>query len=164
MRGFIIALFFLTTPNAYARNLATGYYVCTVDQKAGVGGVHIEGAGPPSAFIARARNRFALSVTRLSPPSQSNGGSYRIEEVPYSGPDRDNAEWQDSNSVLHSEYLGDGSDFTAAHDQGFLRLGVEDVSAGTIWFFHSGFEYPGGEDVNLSVRYGTCSPSSAHNR
>ncbi|MES2001985.1 MAG: hypothetical protein V4444_06720 [Pseudomonadota bacterium] len=79
-------------------------------------------------------------------------------EIAYEGPDRDRAEWEDKNSVLHSAYFGNGTDFYAADRPAFMTLyrTRPGHSDGDIAFYHSGFEYPGGEDENLAVRWGRC--------
>ena len=124
-------------------------YVCTVEQKAGIGAVHLEGAGAPEAFIA------AETPTRFSMRITGEGQHFVAVETPYSGEGRDRYEWHTSNTVLHSAYdSDDGRDFVAVEDRAFLRLTT--MPDGSLRFYHSGFEYPGGEDTNLSVRWGTC--------
>lgn len=83
------------------------------------------------------------------------GPGFTVTELPYTGQGASQSVWQDENAVLHSIYLGDGYMFTAKEDQAFLR--IAEMENGRLWFYHAGFEYPGGEDVALSVRYGTCS-------
>lgn len=150
----IVAASALLCANAYAQRPPpfAGTYLCTVAQKAGIGRIHTESSGEPEAFIAEAGNRFRIQVA-------AERGGHTVREIPYDGPDRDQAEWHTANSVLHSDYYGeDGEDSTisALQDQGFLRFGFIDRRTGSLWFYHAGFEYPGGEDTNLSVRYGTC--------
>jgi hypothetical protein len=83
------------------------------------------------------------------------GQGFTAIETPYSGADRDPCEWHTANSVLHSAYVSeDGQDFVATEDRAFLRITV--LRDGALRFYHSGFDYPGGEDTNLSVRWGTC--------
>ena len=43
-------------------------------------------------------------------------------EIAYEGEDRDRAEWEDENSVLHSAYLGNGQDFYAVDRPAFMTL------------------------------------------
>ena len=129
-------------------------YLCTVEQKAGIGGVHLEGSADPTAFVAEGvGNRFKIVMTRAS---ESGTSLLYVKEIGYSGTDRDRTEWHTVNSVLHSVSIGDGTDFRSSEDLGILRLTVTDPEMGRLWFYHAGFEYPGGEDVNLSVRYGQC--------
>jgi len=151
MRAFItlavvVALACATSP---AWSAETRDYVCTVEQKAGIGAVHLEGAGAPEAFIAtETPTRFAMQIT-------GEGQHFVAIETPYSGADRDRYEWHTSNTVLHSAYESDdGQDFVAVEDRAFLRITT--MTDGSLRFYHSGFEYPGGEDTNLSVRWGVC--------
>lgn len=137
---------------AQTRPPFAGMYLCTVSQKAGIGRTHLENDPGPEAFVSPAGNRFRIQVVR-----ERDG--HTIREIRYSGPDRDPAEWHTPNSVLHSDYFGvDGEDDTIAalQDQGFLRFGYLNRQDGSLWFYHAGFEYPGGEDTVLSVRYGVC--------
>jgi|CXWL01.1.fsa_nt_gi hypothetical protein len=148
----IAAAVALYATDAMAEHPFVGQYICTVMQKAGIGGTHLEGAPTPSAFLADAGNRFRIGVI-----AERDG--FTIRELPYNGADRDRAEWHTPNSVLHSDYYGDaGEDDTisALVDQGFLRFDSADRATGALWFYHAGFEYPGGEDTNLSVRFGRC--------
>lgn len=129
-----------------------GTYMCMAAHKAGIGRTHLEGDPGPQAFVGAAGNRFRIEVV-----AERDG--HIVRELPYDGPDRDPSEWHTRNSVLHSDYYGeDGEDDTisAVQDQGFLRFGYVDRASGALWFYHAGFEYPGGEDTNLSIRYGTC--------
>jgi hypothetical protein len=146
------AFLVLICPHAAYGNALGGDYICTVPQKAGIEAVHVEGAASPRAFVAGdPATRFAIRIT--APTTKDR--QYRIVESPYSGPDRDRREYQTPNSVLHGAYVSnDGEAFTAVEDQAFLRVGSRTNRA--IWFYHAGFEYPGGEDTNLSVRWGTC--------
>ncbi len=140
---------------APVRPIPAGIYLCTVLERAGIGSIHIEGSGPPEAFATKAPpTRFKIQIK----PNRNRAKPYRAIEVAYDGPDRDQAEWEDANSVLHSVYLGNGEDFYAVDGPAFLSLyrtypGNPD---GDIGFYHSGFESPGGEDTNLSVRWGRC--------
>jgi hypothetical protein len=147
----LAVLVLLSAQTAHARGPA-GDYICTVEQKAGIGALHLEGSGPPRAFVAnKPRTRFAI---RISPPTAKER-RYRMVERPYSGRDRDRHVWHTPNAVLHSAYLSaDGEAFVAVEDQAFLQLSP--VSSGSFHFYHAGFEYPGGVDANLSVRWGTC--------
>ena len=84
---------------------------------------------------------------------------FRLLEIQYDGPDRDDSVWHTENSVLHGEYRGDGNLFVAFKDQAFFSFGKATAhknSDGDFEFYHSGFEYPGGEDTKLSVRWGRC--------
>lgn len=83
---------------------------------------------------------------------------YRLTEIAYDGSDRDQAEWEDENSVLHGAYLGDGGVFNADDGPAFLTLAHTRFpnSDGDLEFYHAGFEYAGGEDEHLSVRWGRC--------
>jgi hypothetical protein len=145
----VLALTGITSP---ALSADVRDYVCTVEQKAGIGAVHLEGAGAPEAFIAtETPTRFAMRIT-------GEGQHFTAIETPYSGADRDRYEWHTSNTVLHSAYESDdGQDFVAVEDRAFLR--VTAMTDGSLRFYHAGFEYPGGEDTNLSVRWGLCARS-----
>lgn len=148
VRGaMIMAGFSAWTLAASAQTVAPGNYLCTVEQRAGVGGNHLEGSGPPTAFVDEApRLKFRIGITQ--------GPGFTARELPYDGPEASRYEWQTSNAMLHSAYFGDGYDFSAAEGQAFLRMAAK--SDDELWFYHSGFEYAGGEDVSLTVRYGTC--------
>lgn len=129
-----------------------GNYLCTVEQKAGISVLHLEGRDEPQAFESHdAPTRFAM---RIEGTADGTGSEFRVIELPYTEADRDPREWQTPNSVLHSEYVGEWDQFFASEDQAFLRVGNN--GDGTIWFYHSGFEYAGGEDASLSVRSGNC--------
>jgi hypothetical protein len=150
MRPFLAAVIALTCITGPALSAETRDYVCTVEQKAGIGAVHLEGAGAPEAFIAtETPTRFSMQIT-------GEGQRFVAIETPYSGADRDRYEWHTPNTVLHSAYESDdGRDFVAVEDRAFLRITT--MRDGSLRFYHSGFEYPGGEDTNLSVRGGICS-------
>lgn len=140
---------------AAQKAIPAGTYLCTVMSRAGIRSIHIEGSGPPKAFAAdRDPTRFKMRIT----PNRNRTRPFRMVEIAYDGPDRDQAEWEDANSVLHSAYLGNGTDFYAADRPAFMTLyrTRPGHSDGDIAFYHSGFEYPGGEDENLAVRWGRC--------
>lgn len=140
---------------AYPQTAAAGVYLCTVVEKAGIAGRHSELAGPPFAQLNKgAPTRFKIQISRM-PKSAKR---YRLTEIPYVGSDRDQAEWEDENSVLHGLYLGDGSAFNAENGPAFLTLAQTHFpnSDGDLEFYHAGFEYAGGEDQHLSVRWGRC--------
>jgi hypothetical protein len=143
------------SPELASSDLA-GAYICDVNQKAGIGSWHLEGAPEPSSFRDDSVTRFAMTIadTKVGKPR------YKIVEAAYDGPKRDQAIWQTANSVFHSAYVSDdGQNFVATEDQGFLRIAPH--FKGGLWFYHAAFEYPGGEDTNLSVRYGRCVRQSA---
>lgn len=137
-----------------------GDYLCRVDEIAGIASTHLEGASPPSAYSDKQRTVFKMRVSA----SRANGNlgaiKYTAIELKYDGPDRDTAEWHTANSVLHSAYVGAGTggvvSLTAVEDQGFMRFAASSNKGNALWFYHSGFQYAGGEDVQLAVRYGTC--------
>jgi hypothetical protein len=79
----------------------------------------------------------------------------RIVEAPYDGPQRSMAQWEDDNSTLHAAYVGDGRAFKAEEGTGFLNFGRDRWGEG-LQFFHSGFQYAGGEDESVAVRWGRC--------
>jgi hypothetical protein len=143
---------------AHASNAIHGAYICTVEQKSGIAVEQLEGADPPKAFIDKRVTRFRIKVT--PPPKHAPANStFRVEETPYSGPDRDKQTWQTKNSVLHGTYRGDGWKFTAVKDQAFLRLDFIG-EAGWLWFYHAGFEHADVDHLSLSVRAGPCEPDN----
>jgi len=144
-----IALAALIAANAEA-SPASSDYACEVQQKAGIAGIHLEGSGNPKSFVdTDLPTRFRLRMT-----ATANRKGYILSEQPYDGPDRDLRAYQTENTLLHSTYSGDGVDFRSDEDLGFMRL-VKRLD-GTLWFYHAGFEYPGGEDTDLSARLGLC--------
>lgn len=81
MRLLILALLF-AAPTAHAEALLqAGHYLCTAEERAGVGTNHTEGAPPPSAFSEHVQYHFRIAVTR-------SGADYHVVEVPYDGPAR----------------------------------------------------------------------------
>jgi hypothetical protein len=139
----------------YAKPAMVGVYLCTTAERAGVRSIHIEGSGPPKAFADdRAPTRFKVRIT----PNRNRANPFRIVEIGYDGSDRDPYEWQDENSVLHGSYVGNGGLFHAARGPAFLTLSHADYpnSDGDLEFYHAGFEFPGGEDTQLAVRWGRC--------
>ena len=152
MRALPLALIVSAlAPTAYAQPLLhAGTYLCTSEQRAGVGATHLENAPPPSAFAEHARFQFRIAVTR-------NGADYRLVEAPYDGPGHSDYQWEDDNSTLHAAYLGDGSHFEAADGHGFIDFALVRAGwGGELQFFHAGYEYAGGEDETLSVHWGRC--------
>jgi len=140
---------------APVKPISAGVYLCTVLERAGIGSIHLEGAGPPEAFASKAPpTRFKIQIK----PNRHRAKPFRVTEIAYDGPDRDQAEWEDANSVLHSVYLGNGQVYYAVHGPALLSLyrTYPGNTDGDIEFYHSGFESPGGEDTNLSVRWGRC--------
>jgi len=130
-----------------------GVYLCTVASKAGLARLHLEGAGPPSAFATDGpATKFKVRIT----PESKRRKRYRLVEIAYDGPDRDEAEWEDENTVLHSRYVGDGVLFHAIDGPDFFEMARAAHQDGNIEFYHAGFEHPGGEETNLSVRWGQC--------
>ena len=115
-----------------------GTYLCTVEQKAGIGAEVLEGAAPPAAFIDKTAAKFRIVVT---PPTKKAKG--RVSEA--------------ARSVLTEPYSGDGWKFSAKGEQAFLRLDFIG-EAGWLWFYHAGFEKPDIDHLNLSVRSGPCEP------
>lgn len=89
-------------------------------------------------------------------PDRKRPKRYRLVEIAYDGPDRDPYQWEDENSVLHSAYSGDGRRFRAVDSDAFFRMARRPNETGYFEFYHSGFEHPGGEETNLSVRWGQC--------
>lgn len=138
MRVWWIGLVAAAAGSASAADMPRGTYVCTVEQKAGIGAEMQEGAAPPAAFIDKATATFRIVVT---PPSKRAKG--RVSEA--------------ARSVLGTAYVGDGWRFGAVGAQGFLQLDYIG-EAGWLWFYHAGFEKPDIDHLNLSVRSGPCEP------
>lgn len=144
-----------TLPNSFEM---VGRYLCTVAEKASIESLHLEDSGPPTAVSQRnVATRFRIEISE-----REDGQSDKLSlvELTYDGPDRDPTEWQTRNSVLHSPYVGRGSGFrsTDAEAEGFFVLGptVHSNADGDFAFYHSGFEWAGGEDTYLSIRWGRC--------
>jgi hypothetical protein len=138
-----------------------GEYLCTVAEKASIESLHLEGAGPPTAVVDdRLPTRFRLGI---SEGKGANAQELRLVELPYEGADRDPTEWHTANTVLHSAYVGDGRSFisTERDAEDFFVLGptVHSSVDGDLAFYHSGFEWAGGEDAFLSIRWGRCKKS-----
>lgn len=138
MRTWWIGLVVVATGVASAADIPRGAYLCTVEQKAGIGAEMQEGAAPPAAFIDKTQAKFRIVVT---PPSKTSKG--RVSEA--------------VRSVLTEPYSGDGWTFSAKGEQAFLRLDFIG-EAGWLWFYHAGFEKPDIDHLNLSVRSGPCEP------
>lgn len=135
--------------------LEPGEYLCTVAQKTAIAQTHLEGGPPPTAMIDNTSpTRFPIAV------SVTEEGDYRLVELPYDGPDRDQSEWHTEMSVLHGEYRGDGERFrsTGEWEQGFfvIHRTLHSNADGDLGFHHAGFEWAGGEDHSLSSRWGRC--------
>jgi hypothetical protein len=132
------AIALASTSAGYAQKSVTGTYLCTVVEKAGIGSLHLEGAGPPAAFVRDGpATRFKMRIT----PNRNHAKPYRLIEIAYEGSDRDQLELEDENSVLHSAYLGNGTDFYAVEGRAFLTLfrTRPGNSDGDIGFYHAGF-------------------------
>ncbi len=134
---------------AAAQAVSAGSYLCSVEQQAHIGSTHLERAGPPETFSSDEVYRFRLVVTG------ADGARLRIQETPYDGPQRSTAVWEDDNSALHGAYVGDGRAFTAERGPGFLNFGRDRWGA-NLQFYHAGFQYAGGEDESVAVRWGRC--------
>jgi hypothetical protein len=135
---------------AGANVLSPGGYLCTAQQTASIGSTHLDGARAPHSSDSSDAYRFRILVS-------AEGDRLRVVEAPYDGPDRSRYEWEDANSTLHTAYVGDGREFTAVGAPGFLTVGPNRWGEG-IQFYHAGFQYAGGEDESLGIRWGTCEP------
>lgn len=132
-----------------------GDYLCTVAEKASIESSHLEGSGPPAASIdTRGPTRFKVRI------SQVDEREMRLTELPYDGKDRDPVEWHTPNSVIHQTYSGDGKSFSSTEKgaEAFFVIGptAHANPDGNLKFYHSGFEWAGGEDNSLSIRWGRC--------
>lgn len=146
--GGLLLVAAVLSPGAWAQGIAAGSYLCTVEKRTGVSMTHLEGAPPPDVFVDTSpKMKFRMMVER--------GPGYVATELPYDGPDASQLTWQTENAILHGPYYGDGWQFTAKDDQAFLRM-HDSIEPNIVWFWHSGFEYAGGEDPNLTVRWGRC--------
>lgn len=135
-----------------SESVPLGEYLCRVDKSVGVRGQHMEGEQSLRTFEKETATRFKIQIV------MNHAKKYVLEEVAYEGQDRDRTQWHTEDSVLHGTYVGDGFDYRSDSDLAFLRFGSV-ASEGRVTFLHSGFEYPGGEDVSLTVRFGTCRPA-----
>ncbi|MEO1240835.1 MAG: hypothetical protein AAFX54_02915 [Pseudomonadota bacterium] len=143
----------LSCAEAAAESDISGDYACTVHEKAGVASIHLEGADPPRAYGRQdVQTTFGMRIAH----SANGDHPFTVMETEDRGEAPDRTQYHTDFSVLHSAYYGDGFDFTATEDQAFLRL--HHKRDGGVSFYHAGFEYPGGVDVNLSVRFGECEP------
>lgn len=159
LRGaaFGISLALLGAAHAQGYEPKLGVYLCTVGQTAGIGTIHLENAPPPKAYALQHDGvRFRIGISLIANWTTASSPRYQITELDYEGPGKDRAVWHTDHAVLHSAYVGGGREFTASEDQGFLRIGPADDTGSTVWFWHAGFQYAGGEDVGLAVRLGEC--------
>lgn len=132
-----------------------GDWLCTVAEKAGIASTHLEDAPAPKAYVNHEQpTRFKIRVAL----SAKNNRQLRIDELPYSGPDRDPREYDTEFSVLHDSYYGEDGYFASKERWGHfnLRKTARNDGDGDYGFYHSGFEYPGREDTELAVRWGRC--------
>lgn len=152
----ILLLSLLAAPSfVHASDQITGDYLCTIVEKAGISSWHGEGSEPPKTYISNLLpTRFTMRILL----DESSGAQYKMIETNYDGPDRDPREWHTDNSILHLAYFGDGIQFTAVEGQAFVRFHrtVHKNDDGEFGFYHAGFEWAGGEDNHLSVRWGRC--------
>jgi hypothetical protein len=140
----LVAAIAFTAGAAAGQTTPRGTFVCTVEQTAGIGAEMQEGAAPPAAFIEKRVVRFRISVT---PPAKRTKA--RVVEMTRPG---------GKVLVLHGAYVGDGTKFTTAKEQAFLRIDFIG-EAGWLWFYHAGFEKPDVDHLNLTVRTGPCEPA-----
>ena len=137
---------------------AIGEYLCTVAEKSSIASSHMEGAGPPEAVIDnQLPTKFRVGITK---EDVDDGSTLRLLELPYDGLNRDSYEWHTPNSIIHTAHVGDGTRFSSsdAEAEGFFVLAptMHSNADGDLAFYHSGFEWAGGEDTLLSVRWGRC--------
>ena len=132
-----------------------GDYICTISEEAGIASSHVANSGPPKAFSVNSNSwKFKMRITQ----EVGKMPQYRMIELPYTAPDRNQVEWHTENSVLHSPYIGDGIEFVALEDQGFVRFHktIHQNEHGNMSFNHAGFAWAGGEDGRLLARWGRC--------
>lgn len=134
---------------------STGDYRCTVAEKASIESNHTEGSAPPVAVIEeRMPTRFTIRI------AAGPDNALQLTELPYDGADRDQREWHTPSSVIHGTYSWSGDSFRSDEDdeEAFfaLRPTVHSNVDGNLSFYHSGFEWAGGEDTYLSIRWGRC--------
>jgi hypothetical protein len=138
--------------NASAQLVEPGSYLCSVEQLAAISSTHLEDADPPRASGGPEVYRFRMRVS-------AEPGSDRliVEEAPYDGPGRSAMQWEDENSTLHAPYVGDEYVFNAIGDvPGFLRFTRDRRWGDDLQFYHSSFQFAGGEDIHLNARWGRC--------
>ncbi|QLC21225.1 hypothetical protein HFP51_02895 [Parasphingopyxis sp. CP4] len=157
MKAFVGAMVLLVAgaEPVLSQNEIVGEYLCTISARAGIASFHFEDADPPEAFVDNELpSRFRMRITGDTDGAQQ----YRAFEIEYDGEDRVPQQWHTNNSILHSTYLGDGALFHATEDPAFFTLQrtMHSNRDGSLSFYHTGFEYMGGEDTHLSVRWGRC--------
>lgn len=150
----------LQRPTAAAQDSApdrpsAGDYRCTVAEKASIESNHTEGSPPPVAVIEqRLPTRFLIRI------AAGPDNALLLTELPYDGADRDQREWHTPSSVIHGTYSWSGDSFRSDEDgeEAFFALHptVHSNADGDLSFYHSGFEWAGGEDTYLSIRWGRC--------
>lgn len=149
------AAFGLAGCAAQAQDTTNGDYLCTVAEKAGIASIHLEGASPPEAYVEEdLPTRFLIRIA----DSDNAAGAHSLVELPYGGPDLDQRDYGTPFSVIHETYYGDGVEFAALQAPSYFSLfeTVHGNADGDLAFYHLGFEYPGGEDTELAVRWGRC--------
>jgi len=142
--------------NTNAEHPFVGDYLCTVSEKASISSTHLENAGPPTAVIDKhLPTRFRMRISPVKHPK----GKFQLTEINYKGTDFDQMSWHTIKSIFHGPYFGDGSRFVANDETD----GVFSISQtrhankdGDLSFYHSGFEWAGGDDTRLSIRWGRC--------
>lgn len=150
----ITVAFSLFVAEASAQLVGSGSYICSVEQLASISSTHLEDADPPVASVDTDRYRFRITIS-----TERDTDRLIVEEAPYTGPDRSLVQWEDDNSTLHAPYAGDGYRFDAIGDMpGFLRFTRDPRWGDDLQFYQSSFQYAGGEDIHLNVRWGRCQP------
>ena len=148
---FASILVIATVLTASAENAASGIYLCSVEQRAGIGSTHVSDDAPASFTDESPHYRFRIQIVE-------EGETQRVVELAYDGADRSRSEWHTPNSTLHAPYVGVGGEFHATEDLAFLYLSPARPGDGRRAFYHAGFEYPGSVDTVLSTRFGYCLP------
>lgn len=149
-----------TSAPASSRTSDVEEYLCTVTEKAGIAALHLEHAGPPEAFVEQELpTRFKIRIS-ADPTARDR---FSLVETDYSGPARDSRDYGTDQTVLHADYSGDGREFISEDDPSFFVFfeTARKNEDGEWAFYHSGWEYPGGEDTTLAVRWGRCKPADA---
>jgi hypothetical protein len=148
----LTALCVAVATDASARLVEPGTYLCSVEQLAFVSSTHLEDADPPIARGGPHHYRFRINIS-----NERESDRLVVEEAPYDGPERSLVQWEDDNSTLHAPYVGDGYRFDAVGEvPGFLRFARDRRWGDDIQFYHSSFQYAGGEDIHLNARWGRC--------
>lgn len=153
---FLLTCLVLAGGPANAQEALVGEFLCTVAEEAGIASIHLEDAGPPEAYVDEENlpMRFLIRIEQRDGPVDD----FALIELDYDGPDRDMRDYGTPFSVIHETYRGSDGEFRGPQSPSYFSL-YETAHAnedGSFAFYQSGFQYPGGEDTELVVRWGRC--------